>query len=179
MSFSVASALQVMAQQILPFSVRVANLRNASEREGLVAEEYGSSRLFHHVRIHRLQRRDDPPPVVPSLDEAASPPAQALRRVYVAASSANTAATNASGVSARRSSCPSHTPVASLSWEVLTIARPQAMASRVGMILHYSLLPARPYDVQLLDDLLEGFQGVVVADKGCIDAARHRPLPSP
>jgi hypothetical protein len=48
--------------------------------------------------------------------------------------------------------------------------------SRVGMILHYSLLPARPHDVQLLDDLLEGFQGVAVADKGFIDAARQQEL---
>lgn len=48
--------------------------------------------------------------------------------------------------------------------------------SRVGMILHCSLLPARPHDVQLLDDLLEGFQGVAVADKGFIDAARQQGL---
>lgn len=42
-----------------------------------------------------------------------------------------------------------------------------------GMIIHFPLLPARPHDIQLLDDLLEGFVGVVPADKGFIDAFRH------
>jgi hypothetical protein len=40
--------------------------------------------------------------------------------------------------------------------------------SRVGMIIHYPLLPARPHDSQLLGDLVAGFEGVVPADKGFI-----------
>ena len=48
--------------------------------------------------------------------------------------------------------------------------------SRIGMIVHYSLLPARPHDSQLLDDLLAGFQGVAIADKGFIDAVRQQTL---
>lgn len=48
--------------------------------------------------------------------------------------------------------------------------------SRNGMILHYPLLPARPHDVQLLDDLLEDFSGVAIADKGFIDAWRQERL---
>jgi hypothetical protein len=45
--------------------------------------------------------------------------------------------------------------------------------TRCGMILHYPLLPARPHDIRLLDDLVEGFAGLVPADKGFIDAYRH------
>lgn len=45
--------------------------------------------------------------------------------------------------------------------------------ARSGMITHFPLLPARPHDLQLLDDLIEGFAGVVPADKGFIDAFRH------
>jgi len=45
--------------------------------------------------------------------------------------------------------------------------------ARSGMITHFPLLPARPHDIQLLDDLIEGFAGVVPADKGFIDAFRH------
>lgn len=48
--------------------------------------------------------------------------------------------------------------------------------SRVGMIIHYPLLPARPHDIHLLDDLVEGFQGVVIGDKGFIDTLRQREL---
>lgn len=48
--------------------------------------------------------------------------------------------------------------------------------SRAGMITHYDLLPARPHDVQLLDDLLAGFEGVALADKGFIDAFRQQQL---
>lgn len=48
--------------------------------------------------------------------------------------------------------------------------------SRIGMIVHYALLPARPHDSQLLDDLLAGFQGVAIADKGFIDAVRQQTL---
>lgn len=42
--------------------------------------------------------------------------------------------------------------------------------TRLGMITHYVLLPARPHDSQLVDDLLDGFEGAVLADKGFIDA---------
>ena len=45
--------------------------------------------------------------------------------------------------------------------------------SRVGMITHYPLLAARPHDLQSLDTLLEGFEGMAPADKGFIDEYRH------
>jgi len=45
--------------------------------------------------------------------------------------------------------------------------------ARSGMIIHYPLLPARPHDVQLTDDLVAAFAGVVPADKGFIDAVRQ------
>jgi len=45
--------------------------------------------------------------------------------------------------------------------------------SRLGMITHYPLLPARPHDIHSLDTLLEGFEGIAPADKGFIDAFRH------
>ena len=45
--------------------------------------------------------------------------------------------------------------------------------ARSGMIIHFPLLPARPHDLRLLDDLVEGFAGLVPADKGFIDAFRH------
>jgi len=45
--------------------------------------------------------------------------------------------------------------------------------SRVGMIIHYPLLPARPHDSQLLDDLIAGFEGIVSADKGFLDEFRQ------
>jgi Transposase DDE domain len=45
--------------------------------------------------------------------------------------------------------------------------------ARSGMITHYPLLPARPHDIRLLDELVEGFTGLVPADKGFIDAYRH------
>lgn len=48
--------------------------------------------------------------------------------------------------------------------------------SRAGMIIHYPLLPARPHDIQFLDDLLDGFEGVAPADKGFIDAFRQQIL---
>jgi hypothetical protein len=55
--------------------------------------------------------------------------------------------------------------------------------SRVGMIIAYPLLPARPHDSQLLDDLIAGFEGVVPAEKGfllrtagVIDLGEIRPL---
>jgi len=41
------------------------------------------------------------------------------------------------------------------------------------MIIHYPLLTARPHDVQLTDELVAGFAGVVAADKGFIDAVRQ------
>lgn len=48
--------------------------------------------------------------------------------------------------------------------------------SRVGMIIAYPLLPARPHDSQLLDDLIAGFEGVVPADKAFLDAFRQENL---
>lgn len=45
--------------------------------------------------------------------------------------------------------------------------------SQLGMITYYPLLPARPHDIQSIDTLLEGFQGIAPADKGFIDAYRH------
>jgi len=45
--------------------------------------------------------------------------------------------------------------------------------ARSGMIIAYPLLPARPHDIQLLDDLVAGFAGTVPADKGFIDAVRQ------
>jgi hypothetical protein len=45
--------------------------------------------------------------------------------------------------------------------------------ARSGMIIHYPLLPARPHDVQLTDELVAAFAGVVPADKGFIDAVRQ------
>ena len=48
--------------------------------------------------------------------------------------------------------------------------------SRAGMVIHYPLLPARPHDIQLLDDLVAGFEGVVPADKAFIDTFRQQEL---
>jgi len=48
--------------------------------------------------------------------------------------------------------------------------------SRCGMITHYPLLAARPHDINHLDTLVEGFGGLVPADKGFIEAFRHQPL---
>lgn len=45
--------------------------------------------------------------------------------------------------------------------------------TRCGMIIACLLLPARPHDIQLLDDLVAGFAGLVPADKGFIDAYRQ------
>ena len=45
--------------------------------------------------------------------------------------------------------------------------------ARSGMIIHFPLLPARPHDIQLLEDLIQGFHGIVPADKGFIDAFRQ------
>lgn len=45
--------------------------------------------------------------------------------------------------------------------------------SRLGMITHYPLLAARPHDINALDTLREGFEGLAPADKGFIDAYRH------
>jgi hypothetical protein len=44
--------------------------------------------------------------------------------------------------------------------------------SRRGRIIHYPLLPARPHDIRVLDELVEGFAGLVPAAKGVIDAYR-------
>jgi hypothetical protein len=45
--------------------------------------------------------------------------------------------------------------------------------ARSGMIIAAPLLPARPHDIHLLDDLVDGFAGTVPADKGFIDAVRQ------
>ena len=45
--------------------------------------------------------------------------------------------------------------------------------SRLGMITHYPLLPASLHDIQSIDTLLEGFEGIAPADKGFIDAYMH------
>jgi hypothetical protein len=49
--------------------------------------------------------------------------------------------------------------------------------TRTGMIVGYALLPARPHDSQLLDDLVAAFEGIAVGDKGFIDSARQDELP--
>ena len=41
--------------------------------------------------------------------------------------------------------------------------------SRLGMITHAPLLAARPHDLHHLGTLIEGFSGLVPADKGFID----------
>ncbi len=48
--------------------------------------------------------------------------------------------------------------------------------SRCGMITHFPLLAARPHDVNHLATLVEGFAGLVPADKGFIDAYRQQQL---
>lgn len=45
--------------------------------------------------------------------------------------------------------------------------------ARSGMITSFPLLPARPHDINLLDDLVDGFAGLVPADKGFIDTLRQ------
>jgi hypothetical protein len=49
-------------------------------------------------------------------------------------------------------------------------------SARCGMITGCPLLPARPHDSRLLDELGEGLAGVVPADKGLIDAFRQAVL---
>ncbi len=48
--------------------------------------------------------------------------------------------------------------------------------ARTGMIVHYALLPTRPHDLQLLNDLIDGFLGVLLADKGFTDDFRQQEL---
>jgi len=45
--------------------------------------------------------------------------------------------------------------------------------ARSGMITAFPLLPARPHDINALDDLVDGFVGLAPADKGFIDAVRQ------
>lgn len=45
--------------------------------------------------------------------------------------------------------------------------------ARSGMITYYPLLPARPHDIQFLEELVENFCGAIPADKGFIDAVRQ------
>jgi len=47
--------------------------------------------------------------------------------------------------------------------------------ARSGMIIEYPLLPARPHDIQFMEDLA-GFAGGIPADKGFIDAWRQAVL---
>jgi hypothetical protein len=44
---------------------------------------------------------------------------------------------------------------------------------RCGMTIAFPLWPARPPDIQLLDDLVAGCTGRVAADKGCMDTFRQ------
>jgi hypothetical protein len=46
------------------------------------------------------------------------------------------------------------------------------------MILDYALFPARPHDTQLLDELIDGYEGVAIGDKGFLDTARQAHLPT-
>ena len=48
--------------------------------------------------------------------------------------------------------------------------------SRLGMITHFPLLPARPHDSQLLDDLIEGYEGIIIGDKAFINGWRQEQL---
>jgi hypothetical protein len=45
--------------------------------------------------------------------------------------------------------------------------------ARLGMITSFPLLPARPHDTNMLDDLVDGCTGLTPADKGFIDAFRQ------
>lgn len=45
--------------------------------------------------------------------------------------------------------------------------------ARSGMITSCPLLPARPHDINVLNDLVDGFVGLAPADKGFIDAVRQ------
>lgn len=45
--------------------------------------------------------------------------------------------------------------------------------ARCGMIIGFPLFSARPHDIRLLDELVEGFAGLVPADKGFLDAFRQ------
>ncbi len=45
--------------------------------------------------------------------------------------------------------------------------------ARSGMITHFPLLSARDHDTQHLGSLIEGFSGIVPADKGFLDAYGH------
>ena len=45
--------------------------------------------------------------------------------------------------------------------------------ARSGMITWYPLFSARPHDVQFLTELVQGYTGIVPADKGFIDARRQ------
>lgn len=48
--------------------------------------------------------------------------------------------------------------------------------SRCGMIIHFPFLPARPHDSQLLDDLIAGYEGIILGDKAFIDGWRQEQL---
>jgi hypothetical protein len=48
--------------------------------------------------------------------------------------------------------------------------------ARCGMIVEFPLLGARAHDINHLEALVEGFEGIVPADKGFIDAGKHEYL---
>jgi hypothetical protein len=48
--------------------------------------------------------------------------------------------------------------------------------ARSGMITHFPVLPARPHDLHLLNDVVAGMRGIVPADTGCIAAWRQARL---
>lgn len=48
--------------------------------------------------------------------------------------------------------------------------------ARCGMIVEFPLLAARPHDINHFETLVEGFEGIVPADKGFIDAWRQAAL---
>jgi hypothetical protein len=46
----------------------------------------------------------------------------------------------------------------------------------IGMIVNYPLLPARPHDVQFLETLVEGSQGIIIGDKGFLSEQKSQQL---
>lgn len=44
------------------------------------------------------------------------------------------------------------------------------------MIIHFPLLPARPHDSQLLDDLIANYEGIIICDKEFIVGWRQEQL---
>ena len=63
--------------------------------------------------------------------------------------------------------------LSSVSKNMVELPRSGIIVTNIGMITHYPLLAARPYNIQLLDTLLESFEGIAPADKVFIDAYRQ------